>query len=87
MVYQATVENNDETTKYIGITGGTFKQRYNNHKKHSKTKKYKKETQLSKYICNLKKNNIQYKIKCEILQKSNTHIRRSQICNLCLEEK
>ena len=26
IVYQATVETNDETKKYIGITGGTFKQ-------------------------------------------------------------
>ena len=55
-------------------------------KKSFKNEKYKKDTQLSKYIWNLKKSNIQYKINWEILQKSNTHMRRSQICNICLEE-
>ena len=69
ILYQVTVEANDKTKKYIGITGGTFKQRYNNHKKSFRNEKFKKETQLSKYIWNLKKNNIQYKINWKILQK------------------
>ena len=45
IVYQAEVKTSEETTTYIGITGGTFKQRLNNHKKSLKNKKYKKQQQ------------------------------------------
>ena len=39
IVYQAEVKTSEETTTYIGITGGTFKQRFNNHKKSFKNAK------------------------------------------------
>ena len=56
---------------------------HNNSNKSFKSKKYKKE-----YIWNLKKNYIQYKINWKIFKKkTNTDIRQSQICYLCLEKK
>ena len=33
IVYQAEVKTSEETKSYIGITGGTFKRRFNNHNK------------------------------------------------------
>ena len=39
----------------LRASGGTFKDRYRNHVKSTKHDKYKNETQLSKYIWNLKK--------------------------------
>ena len=33
LVYQATIETDDETQKYIGLTEGDFKTRYRNHTK------------------------------------------------------
>ena len=71
----------------MGLTGGTFKERYNNHTKSLKHKKYEKETELSKYIWDLKGQEIPYTIHWEIVRKSNCNMRQSGQCNLCLEEK
>ena len=52
IVYMATVETN--TSSYVGMTGNSFKTRYYNHIKSFKNKRYKNETELSKYIWKLK---------------------------------
>ena len=87
VVYKATVNHNGETKTYIGNTGGAFKDRYRNHTKSFRNQRYETETELSKYIWGLKKNNINPDITWSIVQKSNTHRRKSGICNLCLDEK
>ena len=53
VVYKAeiTTEVNQEKKIYIGLTETTFKERYRNHVKSFKNKKYSKDTELSKYIC------------------------------------
>ena len=88
IVYKATVsaQNNTEAT-YIGLSGTKFKFRYNNHTKSFRLKKYSKDTELSKHIWALKGENQNFTINWEIIKRSNTTMRPSGLCNLCLEEK
>ena len=87
VVYQANVRSSKGCKTYIGLAGGKFKERYNNHVKSFAHKKYKNATQLSKYIWSLQDKNVEYDITWETILKSNTFRRKTGICNLCLEEK
>ena len=90
IVYKASVTHGqrDTITKvYFGLAGGTFKERFRNHTKSFRNEKYQNETELSKHIWDLKKKGEHYNLKWEIMKKSNLAMRRSGICNLCLEEK
>ena len=87
VVYKATVTYNDTLSVYIGLTGGSFKDRYRNHVKSERHIRYEKETELSKYIWSLKRREIDYTFRWDIIKKSNTNRRKSGQCNLCLEEK
>ena len=87
IVYKATIQHGNAEKAYYGLAGGPFKDRYRNHVKSFKHEKYKNETQLSKYVWDLKETNTQYTLSWEIAKKSNTNVRRSGSCNLCLEEK
>ena len=56
VVYKATVSSHGtESKSYIGLSGGDFKSRYNNHNKSFRHQKHEKETALSKYIWELKR--------------------------------
>lgn len=87
IVYKATVTSSEGEKMYIGNTGDTFKSRYSNHTLTFRNEKYSKRTELSKYIWSLKRKNTQYNIKWEIVKKSNTQMRQSGLCNLCMDEK
>ena len=87
IVYKATIKHGDEEKCYFGLTGGTFKDRYRNHVKSFKHEKYHKETQLSKYVWDLKDSRTDFEISWSIARKSNIKLRKSGQCNLCLEEK
>ena len=65
VVYKAEITPTDtqESKVYFGITAGLFKERYNNHKKSLTNAKYAKETELSKYVWNLKENGKSFSIK------------------------
>ena len=90
VIYKAIItadSRNHESKSYIGLSGGPFKSRFHNHTKSFRHEKYEKETELSKYIWQLKRKQINYTIKWEIMKRSNTHKRKSGQCNLCIEEK
>ena len=87
VVYKATVTSDNTSKSYIGLVGGSFKLRYNNHTKSFRNKRYQHETELSKYIWDLKNKNIDYSIYWEIIRQSNTFRRDSGLCNLCMDEK
>ena len=55
VVYKATVTSNNMSKEYIGLAGNTFKERFNNHSKSLRQKKYSKETELSKYVWDLER--------------------------------
>jgi hypothetical protein len=88
IVYKATVISPGSDTKsYVGLSGGEFKLRYNNHTKSFRHEKYEKETELSKHIWDMKRNGRDYTIIWDIVTQSNTHRRDSGQCNLCIDEK
>ena len=51
-----------------------------------KNKRYKNETELSKYIWKLKEKEVEHTITWKKLRQSNTCQRRTGLCNLCIEE-
>ena len=65
LIYRAniTTADNGETKHYIGMTANPFKERYRNHTKSFKDKKYANETELSKYIWDLKEKKRVFAIK------------------------
>ena len=69
------------------MTATTFKERYRNHKKSFDDIKYKNDTELSKYVWNLKLNKKLYKINWSILSRASSIKAGGSNCNLCLEEK
>ena len=70
-----------------GMTEYTFKSRYNNHKMSFNYRKYAHDTVLSKYVWDLKDNNVKHSIKWSILKRSTPYKGGRTRCNLCLAEK
>lgn len=102
VIYKAIVENdniknnqNNRTSsnelkqyaEYIGQASNTFKERYNNHQLSFKHEKYEHNTGLSKYVWELKRNNIKFKINWSILSSATTYHPSVGTCNLCNLEK
>ena len=90
LVYQATVVRTDTQTEetYTGLTGGTFKIRYNKHMydfRHEKDGK--SATTLSKYIWELKREGVPYEISWKILARGRVFNPVTKTCQLCLKEK
>ena len=72
---------------YLGICDTEFKTRYGNHKKSFRHRRYEKDTELSKYIWELKDQNKNFEIKWSIYRKSCGYNQVAKSCNLCLMEK
>ena len=89
VVYQATVSTEDDKPDqtYVGLTATTFKIRFNNHKASFRNSSKKYTTELSKYIWELKDNEVQYDITWKILKQAKPYNPISNRCNLCLWEK
>ena len=88
IVYEAQITNNTNHNqkRYLGASETPFKERFSNHKRDFKHKKYEKCTELSKYIWSLKSQGIIPKIKWRIVKKVNSVV-SSNYCKLCLTEK
>ena len=89
VVYKAevTTTDNNETKSYIGVTANAFKTRFRNHTKSLNNKKYRNETELSKYIWQLKDSKRVHKIKWAIIKQIPSCKAGQRKCCLCLEEK
>ena len=91
LVYKACVcaDENTEVKNYIGLTEGTFKQRFNGHQLSFRNKKYANSTELSKHVWKLKNSGkVQNtNIKWSIITKAAPYNNGSKRCNLCLTEK
>ena len=83
----ATVETETNTSSYADMTANSIKSRYYNHIKSFKNKRYKNETELSKYIWKLIEKEVEHTITWKKLRQSNICQRRSGLCNLSLEKK
>ena len=89
VVYKAEVTTTDDNARqtYIGVTANDFKTRYRNHLKSERSEKYKHETELSKHVWNLKKENRQFSIRWTIVKQIPAGRNEKRNCALCLEEK
>ena len=89
VVYKAEVTTTDDNARqtYIGVTANDFKTRYRNHLKSLRNEKYKHETELSKHVWNLKKENRQFSIRWAIVKQIPAGRNGKRKCTLCLEEK
>ena len=86
VIYKAHVVTKDETKTYIGLTGNEFKKRWYRHKESMTKAKYKEDTELSKYIWNLKEANKNYHLKWDIIKPVSKTKNGSKTCRLCLTE-
>ena len=87
LVYQADVQTDQSTKKYIGMASTTFKLRYNNHNSTFNNLHLQNSTKLSGYIWQLKNDELQYNIKWSILSMQPPFDPGSNKCQLCLMEK
>ena len=91
LVYKACVsaDENTEVKNYIGLTEGTFRQRFNGHQLSFRNKKYANSTELSKHIWKLNNSSKDQNtnIKWSIITKAAPYNNDSKCCNLCLTEK
>ena len=87
-IYQATVESSDGTTEcYVGSTAQKFKKRYYKHRSSFQNPKYEHDTELSKHIWKLKRENKTYRIKWKVIDRAAPYNPVTKRCNLCNKEK
>jgi len=86
VIYQATVTTDTTTETYVGLAT-KFKERYRNHQTSFRHSKRRNETELSKYVWNLKDAKKPFKIRWKIVKKCKPYSTISKKCNLCLYEK
>ena len=86
IIYEATVTTQQSFKTYIGLTSNTFKTRYSSHKASFNNQRNMNDTELSKYVWDLKQKGTQYKITWRILRYAQPYSPRSRRCQLCLWE-
>ena len=87
VIYNARVITDDTTKNYIGLTEGTFKQRFTQHKHSFCHRSYMNSTQLSKYIWQLRDSNKDFNIKWTIICRERLYSNNTKRCDLCTTEK
>ena len=87
IVYQAEVTTPTTRETYIGLCDTTFKLRYRNHICSFRNERYRNATELSKYVWNLKDQNIKFDIKWRKVKQARSYSNVTKKCNLCLWEK
>ena len=89
IVYKATVKAEDNNMHYIGLCETTFKQRLYLHRSGWNASEYKGScgAELSKYVWELKNNNIPHSITWQIVAHAKPYQCSGARCYLCLNEK
>ena len=89
VVYCAKVTQLDSNTVdfYTGLTGGSFKGRYNQHQHDFRHQAKEHSTCLSKHIWGLKREDTPYTVDWKILSRGKVFNPVTQKCRLCLKEK
>ena len=79
---------NDPGKFYIGLTGNTFKDRWNSHNFTMRNRDAQNHTQLSNYFWELKDSGITNPLlSWEIIDRARSYTNGAKTCNLCLTEK
>ena len=87
VIYNARVTTDDTTTNYIGLTEGTFKQRFTQHKHSFRHRSHMNSTELSKYIWQLRDSKKDFNIKWTIICRARPYSNITKRCDLCTTEK
>ena len=90
IIYQAAISSNNKNSqkfRYIGLTEGTVKSRYNGHLQSIRHEKHETATELSKKYWEIKRGGNEPYIAWKIVKQVDTYKGGQPICNLCLAEK
>ena len=87
VIYRATVKTNSTTETYTGLTGGTFKKRYDKHNSDFRHVKYRHASTLSTYIWKLKEDNVAFETTWKIMDRAPAFNPTTRKCRLCTKEK
>ena len=71
----------------MGLTATEFKTRWRNHQMSFKHEKKRCDTELSKYLWELKTKNEEFILSWKILAKARAYSNLSKRCKLCIEER
>ena len=85
-IYKASIDT-PTCRIYYGTCENTFKERYNNHTCSFRIKSREKNTELSKYVWELKDKDVNFSINWDIAMKSHKYVCGSRKCDLCICEK
>ena len=84
VIYQATVNSTRGEETYIGLTGDTFKSRFNNHMASFRNRNKSNFTELSKYISDLKDTNTEFSLSWKTIARTAAY---SNAMKRCITEK
>ena len=87
LVYKATLRSGTEEYHYVGMTEGTFKQRYTGHMTSFRHDKYRTATKLSEKVWALKDSGLDYHIDWSIVRRGHGYKAGQRSCDLCTSEK
>ncbi len=88
LVYEAAAtDESGATSKYIGLTEGTFKGRYNQHTSSFRNVNQRLSTELSKHVWSLKDQKLKYKTSWRAIKQAPAYRGGGGRCELCLTEK
>ena len=87
IMYQANVVTNNECKEYFGTAEGEFKLHYNSHTMSFRHKKRVNDTELSRYLWKLNKENADYNLQWSIKAYASLYKCGARKCDLCLAEK
>ena len=89
MIYQCNIkQSNDDNGKfYVGLTGTTFKDRWNSHNYTFNHPESTNHTQLSNHFWELKRSGVNPILEWKIIDHAPSYKNGSKSCDLCLTEK
>ena len=87
VVYQATITTQESSETYVGLTATDFKTRWRNHEMSFKHEKRRNDTELSKYVWQLKDQKKNFTLSWKVLTKAKVYTNLTKRCNLCNTEK
>ena len=89
VVYSANVKEtlSGKTETYTGLTGRSFKQRWNEHNRDFEKPENRTKSMLSTHIWELKDQGLDYNISWKILDRGKSYNPVTKKCLLCLKEK
>ena len=86
-MYRAEVTSREGMKEYLGQASNTFKFRYNGHTDSFRNEVKEKETTLSKYLWQLKREEEEHAVKWSIASLAIPYTKETKRCQLCNMEK